>query len=170
MAANGVIVLESGIRRVTLTEMEVRLAVMVGGERQLQALLAGLEDNPPCKEAPGFDRHIVGALGECAYCKALNRYWCPTVNTFKRVADVGEKTEIRTRTRFDFQLYVRPDDFDDRYYVLVRGVCPTYDVVGYMLGKDAKQQEWLDPKGGYAPAYFVPDDKLTIFPVKTNGR
>lgn len=64
------------------------------------------------------------------------------------------------------------DDVGDpphHYFVLARGVFPTFNLVGWLLGKEGKKERyWTDPNTG-RPAFFVPDYKLTLFPERPPG-
>jgi len=144
--------------------MEVRVAASVGVERQLQSMHMGLHEKVPGIKCP-WEINILGALGECAYCKFRAHYWNFSVNTFKNIPDVGCNVQIRT-TAPNLRLIVRPEDPSDQYFVHIRGECPTYEVVGWILGKDAKQPGWLEAVNGRSPAYFVPDNALTPFKLK----
>ena len=72
--------------------------------------------------------------------------------------------EVRTRSRDYYELLVRDDDANDRYYILVIGdhvAGSSLRVVGGIWGKEAKKSEWRRDHGGYGDAWFVPQDALT---------
>lgn len=131
---------------------------MVGLRRHVEALRDQRPDVYGCTGA--WDLHIVGACGELAVAKVLKRYWSGTVNTYKNGGDIGRRMQVRTRTRAGYELLVRDSDRDDDVFVLVRGEGPVFEVVGWLLGREAKQAQWKQTHGGRAPAYFVPDDAL----------
>ena len=108
---------------VTLNWNECLLAHQIGGMRQIAAMKAGREDRYGF-EGAGWNLHIEGAGGELAVCKHKFWYWKASINTFKGEADIGDWIEVRTRSRHDYELIVRPDDNLDRLYVLVTGVMP----------------------------------------------
>lgn len=143
---------------VTLDWFEVTRAAQVGLQRQVHAMAAGKPDVFGY-EGDGWNIHIEGALGELAFAKATNRYWSGPVNTFKEGGDVGS-IQVRTRSRDDYDLIVRPNDRDQDVFVLVLGKCPTYKVVGWLVGSSAKKERFLQKHGGRAPAYFVPKEHL----------
>ncbi len=147
---------------VTLTPAELRMAALVGLERQLEALSQSLPDRHGY-EGEGWNIHIEGAAGELALAKWLGRYWDGSVNTFQSGGDVGE-IQVRTRSKEDYDLLVRPGDKEDAVFVLVIGKAPRFRVVGWIRGADAKRPEWLRAYGGRAEAYFVPQHALK--PVK----
>lgn len=144
--------------RISLSWNEVSIAARVGTMRHCEALRAGKKDSFGFK-GDGWGQHIEGACGEMAVAKACGVYWLPTVNTYKTGADVAS-WQVRTRSAPGYELLVRPSDPDDAPFVLARGRCPDYQVVGWIMGRDAKRPEWLQTHGGRPPAYFVPDAAL----------
>lgn len=146
---------------ITLTAAEIMQACTVGAMRQADSMAKGR------KEAYGADgdplyKHILGAAGEIAVARVIGRYWGGDVGTFKS-ADIGRNIQVRTRSKHDWDLLVRPDANDDDVYVLVTG-CPTHLVVrGWMKAARAKAYP-LKPHGGRPPAHFVPQaDLCTTF-------
>jgi hypothetical protein len=133
---------------VTLTWHEVAFAAQVGMRRHIEAIRMGKPDAFGRGSDDGWTPHIEGACGELAVAKSLGVYWAPTVNTFREGGDVGA-LQVRTRRGNQYELIVRPHDADDDRFVLARGLCPTYDVVGWILGKEAKRAEWLQEHGGH---------------------
>ncbi len=112
-----------------------------------------------------FVVHIEGAIGEIAVAKASNRYWGGTVNVGKRVADVGERIEVRCRDETDGErdLIVRDDDPDDRVMVLVTWTesdLPSLKVWGWIEIKKAKKKKYLSNPGGYGQCYLIPKEDL----------
>ncbi len=154
--------LVDGSWEVTLEPYELRMACLVGIERLVQVIAR--DNRVPLKDDDaGFNKDLNGACGEAAFAKFRNVWWDGSVNTFSAFGDVGG-AEVRTRTKHDWQLFVRPADKDERYFVLVTGRPPTYRVQGWILGADAKQPEWMADPGGYGkPAFFPPTAALTRF-------
>lgn len=144
--------------QITLQWNEVSLAAWTGMQRQMKALAASRPDRHGFTGA-GWSEHIEGACGEVAAAKALGVYWTPTVNTFTAGGDVGA-LQVRTRSRDDYELLIRPQDRDEDVFILVRGKSPSFSVVGWIRGRDAKRAEWMREHGGRPPAYFVPDAAL----------
>lgn len=103
---------------------------------------------------------VVGACGEMALCKAMNWFFSPTVNTFHNTADVYDRWEVRATERSDGSLIVRDNDNEERWYVLVTGDPPVMTIRGYILGADARRDEWLRNPHGHRPAWFVPQSAL----------
>lgn len=147
---------------IELSPSEIQIALLVGGICQTESMRQALKNAHGYKGALGLDIHIEGAAAEMAYCKARGVYWSAGVNTFK-AADVGRKVQIRSTKLKDGCLIVRESDHDDHYYVLVVGQIPTFEVVGWMLGRDAKRPEWKRSPEGREEAFFVPQNKLKKF-------
>lgn len=147
--------------QVTLTEDELYQGALIGARRQIEAVKKGLPDKHGF-EGLGWDLHLEGALGELAFAKAVDRHWGGSVNVFRTQADVG-KLEVRTRSKTWYELLIREDDSDESIFVLVTGRAPTYNVAGWIRGRDAKREEWLQTHGNRPPAYFVPHAQLTAF-------
>lgn len=144
---------------VNLEWYEVSRAALVGVSRNVEALRKGLQSARSIADDKLWGVHILGALGECAFCKVTNRYWSGSVNTFKG-GDVGENIQIRTRSKHDYDLIVRESDKDSDVFVLVTGGPTDFFVHGWMLGRDAKDPKWRANHGGHGQAYFVPKGAL----------
>ena len=143
---------------ISLEWFEISRAALVGVSRQVEALRKGLHARLDIHDEWGA--HILGALGECAFAKATNRYWNGSVNTFSMGGDVGAHMQIRTRSRHTYDLIVRDADHDDDCYVLVTGGPNTFQIHGWMMAADAKNPKYLANYGNYGSAYFVPKSEL----------
>lgn len=106
------------------------------------------------------EEEIVGACGEMAVCKALGRFWTPSVNTFHHTADIEPNIEVRATKKRDNCLIIRDNDPDHRYYFLVVGEPPKMTVIGYLMGAKAKQDKWIRDPGKRRRAWFVPQEAL----------
>jgi hypothetical protein len=145
------------MRVVKLSETEVRWATEVGARRHREAVEQGRKDAHGLTDK-GEERHILGALGELAVAKALDRYWSGHVNRFKG-PDLSERMQVRCRSEEWHDLIVRQDDADDHGFVLVTGRAPNFVVHGWIIGRDAKRFP-LQAYGGREPAHFVPSSAL----------
>lgn len=144
---------------VTLTPAEQLIAQTVGLMRQASVSRNGWANKHGRADGGEEADHILGAAGEMAAAKVLGRYWGGDVNTFKR-ADIGHSVQVKTRSRHDWDLIVRPDDDDGAFFILVTGSPTDLRVHGWMRGGEAKRDIWLKPYGGRPPAYFVPQAVL----------
>lgn len=150
---------------VTLSTWEFKACVDLANARLAVSSESGLSRESLGPDQQGLlDRlqlDVIGACGELVVCKALNRFWSPTVNTFHNVADIGVNIEARTTQQEGGSLIVRDNDPSDRYYFLVVGEPPSFRVAGWIKGVDAKQDQWLrNPGRGRKPAWFVPQNQL----------
>lgn len=143
---------------VSLEWYEVSRAALVGVSRNVEALRKGLQNRLPINDE--WNIHILGALGEAAFCKATNRYWSGSVNTFKSGGDVGGNIQIRTRSKHSYDLIVRDGDKDNDVYVLVTGGPNDFVIHGWMRCKDAKTPRFRNNYGNHGEAYFVPKSAL----------
>jgi len=102
---------------------------------------------------------INGCCAELAVARYLNLFWCGALNNF-RARDVGGLVDVRSRSKHHYQLILHPDDPDDVPFVLVWAHPPDFELTGWLLAREGKQQEfWSDPAGG-RPAFFVPKERL----------
>lgn len=144
---------------VTLASHEVLMAATIGMMRQISAITRSLPERNG-HDGPGWNSHIEGACGELAVAKLLRTHWSGSINTFKVGGDVGS-LQVRTRSRSDYELIIRDDDKDEDTFVLVTGQCPTYEVIGKIVGRDGKKDEWRQNYGGRPAAWFVPQAALS---------
>lgn len=149
------------------------MAAGVGVRRQIEAFRAGRQDQHGATSAEvggrgrGWHLHIEGAAGEMAVAKALNRHWSASVNTFKVGGDVG-RVQVRTRSRHDYELIVRPEERDTDAFILVTGIAPAFRVHGWCYGREAKREEWRQNHGGHGAAFFVPASALRTIAVASS--
>lgn len=107
--------------------------------------------------------HLAGCRGEIAAGWAYGVESHLHVNVYHSVPDIGDIGEVRCRSKSYYDLLIRDDDADDRYYILVIGNHlrgSQLNVVGGIFGKLAKQDEWRKDHGGYGTAWFVPQKSL----------
>lgn len=152
---------------VSFTTYELRFGVMVGIERQLEALRFHRVHKYEF-QGNGWAVHIEGALAELAVAKATGRYWEALArNPDDLPGDVG-RVQVRSTKHRNGALIVHPSDPDDAPFVLVVQYDEqTYHVVGWLYGREAKQQEfWTDKNGNGRFAFFVPQGRLR----QINGR
>lgn len=146
--------------RITLTEQELEYAAMIGAKRHYESVIHGRKHNPPLKaDDIGLWLHIEGACGELAVAKWSGKYWGGDICTFK-AADIGERVQVRTRSKHDYDLIVRDNDNDEHAFILVTGVGIDFTLRGWIWGRDAKRPEFLKTYGGRPAAYFVPQSEL----------
>lgn len=143
---------------VALAGHEIMLAAVAGTMRQIENIKRNRAPAYGAGASNDWQLHIEGALGEFALAKYLNLRWDGKGKL--RAPDVGE-VDCRTRSRADYDLIIHPDDPDDRVFWLIIGANGMYRVLGWILGRDGKREEWwADPSGKGRPAFFVPQSAL----------
>lgn len=148
-------------RRVDFSQAEIVNGALPGVLRRVNGLFGAAQTVPGLdEEGRGWISDIEGALAERALAKALNVYWDSSLRRYRNAeeADVGPY-HVRWTEHEGGHLVVRPHDKPDAPYVLVVGVAPHYRVVGWMLGRDAKEYK-DDPGGRGKPCGWVPQSAL----------
>ena len=148
---------------VRLDWSEVLLGAYVGVRRHVNALARGAAPNHGYSGDREWTLHIDGAIGELVVAKLLDRFWSGEGDYAPGKTDVAG-LEVRTRSRHDYELPIRPDDLEhkaDKPFVLVTGKAPDYLIHGWLRAGDARRDEWWHDYGGRgAPAYWVPQSAL----------
>lgn len=120
-----------------------------------------------------WDIEVYSCLAERVVAKYMGLYWNPTAaKNFRLIkADVGTSVEVRQTLDDNNRLIWRPQsDHENRLYVLVVGPKRvtgvdggyTLNIVGGIMGRDAKSEKWKMAPNGRPPAYFVPQNALDI--------
>lgn len=155
---------------VTLTPIEMVIAGQVGITRSVTSIKNCVQDLNGIRDDERYGMDVIGALGEMAFCKAMNIYWAGTVKNFHG-GDVGSNIQIRTSFVQGNRLIVRKNDKNTDVFVLVIGKENKYNVIGWIMGSEAKNKKWLsDPTAlsDRIPAYFVPQSEL--YPMDEFGK
>lgn len=147
-------------RYITIDPDEWSLCVQVANARQVSSTKKKGRDSVNKKGGwlEEFTPHIIGCVGELAVAKAIGVSWTGSVDTFKTVPDLEGGVQVRHRSNPTWDLIVRKNDSDTDIFILSRGMPPgAIEVVGWIKGSDAKNEEWLKDYGNFGkPAYFVP--------------
>jgi len=143
--------------RVVLTRSELYFSALVGVRRNIASFQV-LTTNKVKNKDFGWHTDIEASCAEMAVAKYFNVYWDGSVNSFK-LPDVGG-FQVRHTQKLDGCLIVRPADSDRDVYLLVVGSSPTYYLVGWCYGRDAKLDEFVVGYNDMPPAWFVPQIKL----------
>ncbi len=151
-----------------LTWSEVMFAAQVGIARTVSAIQKERQLEPGRADL-GFERDVVGAIGEYAVARMLDCCWRPLIGELDTATGDLAGVQIKTTTRATGCLIVRPHDPPGFTYVLViiggRNAGGLHvDVVGAISGADAKVAAYWrerDPAAGvHAAAHFVPKSEL----------
>ena len=148
---------------VTLKTFEIELAGHVAMKRVMFNLERHARERyGAISELGGFDYHFAGCLGEIATAKHCNLYWSGGVGDYG-VADVGNRLQVRARTRSHYELPLHNEDKDADPFVLVHVIAsclPRVRLAGWVRAAEGKKPEfWKDPGSG-RPAFFVPLNHL----------
>lgn len=146
---------------VELSPSEQMLAALIACMRQITDVRDGRQPAHGAGDEFAWHYNIIGALGEVAVAKDRDCFWSGAQGRL-RAPDVGA-LQVRATPEEDGRLIVRKNDPDDVRFVLVVGVVPCLRLVGWMLGKDAKRDEWRANPNGRASAWFVPQDALADY-------
>ena len=143
---------------------EAFTAAIAGLQRQFRAIQRGAKNLTGTTIKDEFTTNIHGAIAEALVAKTLGLY-CNMSGADRVVADVGTNIEVRHTTLSNGGLIVKKPDKDTSKYYLVCGIYPDLRIIGWMYGKDCKQERyWVDTnkKGEKIPAphYLVPQFDL----------
>jgi hypothetical protein len=145
---------------VRLTYSELLQAAQVGVQRRVQNIKTTRAERPTygLGQDGAWSCDVEGAAGEMAVAKWRGVYWNGALGNLG-ADDVGE-LQVRTTTHPRGRLILHDRDNPEKVYVLVRGHAPSFELVGWIRGRDGMRREyWSDPANG-RPAYFVPEEAL----------
>jgi hypothetical protein len=144
---------------IELSLHEIFVASQVGILRQCEDIKANKKSFTGEKQDTAWQRHIEGALSECAMAKFLNVYWNKAAWFHPDVGNV----EVRVTAYPNGRLIIKDQDKDDFKYYLLTGINGKYTIRGYMYGRDAKKDIYLSqPLADRPQAYFVPQSDLKV--------
>lgn len=119
------------------------------------------------KQKDGILAHMMGALGEEAASSFLGLRNPMSVGTFKTSSDLPFGIEVRTVMNYSDKkdgdrasLIVRERDSEGRIYLLVGEDLPTFYILGWVRGSEAKVEKYKENPNGRGEAYFVPQREL----------
>jgi len=143
----------------TLTMTEYEIAAYVGFQRQVGIIREDKKDQTGHEEI-GYDKHVLGAIGEYIVAKHLGVFW--TGLTKFGATDVGpyQVRTASTTSTYAPSLIIRPGDPDNQISILVTGKELTYTIVGWLWGRDAKRPEFRRQPQNRPWAFFVPQHCL----------
>jgi hypothetical protein len=146
---------------VSLTATELLHAATTGAQRRIESIGWQSTDYVDGGLSP-WDRDIEAACAELATARALGRYYDFSTGRFCGAGSDVPGAQVRWTHRPEGRLILRPRDAEDEYYVLVTGTAPSYVVVGWIQGANAKVAEYeIDPGGRKLPCWMVPQGALT---------
>lgn len=147
---------------IQLSKTEFEFASYVGLQRTSARMYSGSSHAYGADTAKGlFDTNLGGAIAEYAVSKYIGCYWSMQPDSM-RVPDVGDLIEVRSTPHSDGVLRMHERDKDNLPYVLALTYdLPNVHLVGWIVGKDGKsQQYWGDKWSNGRPAFWVPQTGL----------
>jgi hypothetical protein len=154
--------------RITLTPQQADECIEHGKLVDSESRRLGTRDKYGLKTdaVSSLEEDIDSCCREKAASIVYGVKWNKTINTFKEIPDIGERTDVRGRKDYlpHYHLIIRDDDPDDRYYVFVAGGLPCLDfyVVGHVWGdQNIRRGKFLKAPNGRPPAWFVPMELLS---------
>ena len=145
---------------IRLSWPEISLAGNVGVLRKVYAMQRQLISKDGANQGD-WNSEIDGACGEMAVAKWLGMYWTGTIGETDK-PDVGPY-EVRTNgSRKYTDTILRPGKVHkDRAYISVLAFLPDFEIIGWIMGADATQQQWFRNGTPDRPkAWFVPQTSL----------
>ena len=143
--------------KIILSSAEIMIASQVGIMRQIEDIKANKKSFSGEKPELAWQRHVEGALTECAMAKYLNVYWSKQSWPHPDVGNI----EVRSTHWEHGYLRIEPKDNNDRKFYLLTGLNGTYTMRGWIYAKDAKQDKYLKTYDKEREMkYFVPQSDL----------
>jgi hypothetical protein len=154
---------------VTLDPWELSIGSRAGCARMSASIFNGDPDQNGFF-GDGWGAHIDGACAEMAVAKHLGLYWTGAPNVYRKAPDVGPY-QVRGRPLVthnpkptDNRMIIRPRDkpLEEPYqiWIAVATECPHYHLMGWIYGKYAVQDQWLEGYGPKPKAWFIPYEEL----------
>jgi hypothetical protein len=145
--------------KIILENSQIMMVAQAGVMRHIQFIARNAKCQHGQSEPTTWEMQIEGCLSEYALSLYLGVEWKGTGKIGG--VDVGKDNDVRCTPRADGSLIIHKNDDDNRKYWLMVGKNGTYEVKGWLLGKDGKNERyWSDPSGKNRPAYFVPQSAL----------
>ena len=145
---------------VTLTDEELKKAVMVGVNRMLMNIRRNAGQTHR-KEDQGLSSHIVGAVAECAVAKFYEKPWDGNMGDYD-AADVGEyqvRSSEHIPESLSLLLHKQPGeegkrgDKDEDWFFLAQVDGNRVKIHGYVTGKVGR--DYATWKTYRSPAYYL---------------
>jgi len=125
---------------VTLSTEEMVRAAAIGVKRRVSSL-DRCQDRLLSTSRGAWDIDIEGACGELAAALALGLEWRGDVDTYKK-PDLDHNIQVRTTQGNPARLRMSPRDSPNERFVLVVGVHPRYEVVGWIDGNQFREKKY----------------------------
>jgi hypothetical protein len=142
---------------VTLCDEDYELAQRIGTARTAEARQSNRPGRAGCPPN-NIEQDIDGAAAEIAFARVIGV--APSISCSpSREPDVAG-FHIRSTSRPDGKLIVRPGDSKSNVYVLVVGAGKEWRIIGSAEGYEAARPEFWYDQNGRSGCYMLPQSKL----------
>jgi hypothetical protein len=145
---------------VKLTRDEMIFAALGGVVRNIDAILQDRRSIFGNPQRELWANNMIGALAECAVAKVGDRYWTPLYDQPTGVVDVGRRLQVRSSINPDAKLRAYERDDPELAFILVIVRAPEFDLVGWLWGREIKQDCWRQGANGSEACWGVPQSAL----------
>lgn len=145
---------------VKLSELDLQLASFVGLKRNLSAQCNRMKLEAGRRDL-GFERHIIGAIGEYAVARALELNWKPILGGTDTSTGDLKGVHVKTIINPNDSLIIRAHDPAELPYVLCLLEMGVVTLEGWIMGHDGKQMKYWRTEGFHRPAYSIPQAMLS---------
>jgi hypothetical protein len=146
---------------IILSNEDIELARETGAKRRNYDKARKIADRWGFAGKDGLKNDFQGCLGELAVARWLNVEWVGFSRAFKSLKYDAGQTQVRTTDHPNGRLLIHPTDPDDQPFILVKtNNLPEVNLVGWILGKNAKRKEWWMELQKGRPCYVVPNSEL----------
>lgn len=144
--------------RVELTDAQRREIHEAAGEVQEWARAVGARSY----FAPPDQMHttVNGFGAEVAAAVALGVPWRRPDPRTRHDGDLIDGTEVRSTRYATGKLLIRPEDYEERAFVLVTGMVPHFVIRGWKRCCESRRDEWWWPSAPERPCWAVPQEEL----------
>lgn len=149
---------------VTMCWSEVLIAAVVAAMRRIQNMKYKTKRRfSDGRHEPIWHTDAISCLGEMAVAKYLDHFWSGAIGNWE-AADVSTFYQVRATDWATGRLFLHRDDKDHMPYILARVDDNKVTLVGWVYGRDGKQQDyWVELSPVAFPGRFmfvVPNELL----------
>lgn len=149
---------------ITLSADELLCAVVVAAQRKIASdrrRASGYESRRAehYEEVRTWDQEIESSAAEMAVARWRNRYWMGSSFDSSTPGTDAGNAQVRWTEHRNGHLIVYEEDSEDAVFVLVTGRSPTFAIIGWTYGADARNPEfWRDDVK--CASWWVPQNAL----------
>ena len=141
---------------ITLEWQECWQAGTVGVMRRIAGMKNARRDKFAHRDR--WENEVEGACAELAVARSFGKYWHSFAGDLSALPGDAGPIQVRWVKDPEGCLPVRPSDPDDARFYMVTGAMPTFTIIGYIHGRDARRREWY--REAPPPYWAVPQSAL----------